>query len=249
MGHRPCDWLKGADHRFHQVNLTGERHSFRFADRRLSIQLRSQRTPLSQQHIEALNQAMTWHAFVLGRRMMPSQSFHLLAFAFLDRRVIPDQIPCHDGLLGTASTLRLLLALSLQFCCDLGLHHFTKVPQPECYHCCCFPWGFRQKAAQSCQTRPIGNLTQRPRERSSALTEHQPQQYDHQVLVLGLGEQLPKPLGKVAYMFIQTYNGNWHRTPPWFQGWIFFFLIPHGVLSCHFPFQKCKHRVIRYFSV
>jgi hypothetical protein len=78
---------------------------------------------------------------------------------------------------------------------------------------------------------------------------HQPQQYDHQVLVLRLGEQLPKAFGKVAYMFIQTYNGNWHRTPPWFQGWIFFPLIPQGVLSCYFPFQKCKHRVYQMLKM
>ena len=169
MGDRPGDWLKGADHRFHQVNQAFERHSFRFADRRLSIQLGGQWTTSSQQHIQALKQAMTWHTFVLGRRMMHPQSFHLLAFAFLNRRVIEGHIPCYDGLLGTASTLRLLLALSLQFCCHLRLHHVTKVPQPEGYYQCCFPRSFREIPAQSCQARPIRNLTHQSRERSSAL--------------------------------------------------------------------------------
>jgi hypothetical protein len=40
-----------------------------------------------------------------------------------------------------------------------------------------------------------------------------------------------------------TVTKYWHWTPLWLQGWIFFSLIPHGVLSCSFPFQKCKHRV------
>src|SRR6266852_5549078 len=69
-----------------------------------------------------------------------------------------------------------------------------------------------------------------------------PAKHGHEVLVLGLGEKLAEPFGKVAHIFIQTYNGNWHRTPPWSQRVLFFSLIPHGVLSCHSPFQKCKHR-------
>jgi hypothetical protein len=44
MGQRPGDWLKGADHRFHQIDLASERHIFRCADCLLSIQLGSQRT-------------------------------------------------------------------------------------------------------------------------------------------------------------------------------------------------------------
>jgi hypothetical protein len=41
----------------------------------------------------------------------------------------------------------------------------------------------------------------------------------------------------MAYLFVQTYNGDRHRTPPWIQGWLFFSLIPHGVLSCY-PLSK-----------
>src|SRR5436309_915947 len=35
------------------------------------------------------------------------------------------------------------------------------------------------------------------------------------------------------HFFIQTYNRLWHRTPPWLQGFLFTFFIPHGVLSCY----------------
>src|SRR5712692_9340817 len=175
MGQRPSDGLKGTDHGFHQVDLALEGHVFRCADRLLSIQLGSQWTASSQQHIQAFDQAMTAHPLVLCGRVMQAQSLHLLAFAFLDRRVIPDQIPCHDGWLGTASPFRLLLALSLEFCSDLWLHLFPKVPQPLLDHGCCFPWRLREKTAQPCQTRSISDLTQQSRKRSCSLAQHQPQ--------------------------------------------------------------------------
>ena len=77
----------------------------------------------------------------------------------------------------------------------------------------------------------------------SGLTERQPEQHGYEVLILGLREQLVEPFSKLAYLFIQAYNGSWHRIPSWSQA-LLFFLIPHGVLSCHFPFEKCKYRVI-----
>src|SRR5258708_38393922 len=242
MGHRSCDRLKGADGRLHQFDLAAERNVFRFADRLLSIQLRSQGTASSQQYIQTLDQAMTRQALVLGGRMMQPQSFHLPAFGLVHRRVIPNQIPCHDGLFGTTSMLCLPLALSLLFCCDLGLHHLMKVSQPTFYQRCCFPRGFRQKTAQSCQTWSIGNPAHQSRERSRAFTQHQPQQHGHEVLVLRLTQVFTEPLGKVVQHFIQTYNGDRHGSPPWSQGFIVTFLIPHGVPSYHLPLQKCKHR-------
>src|SRR6266852_8224144 len=105
-----------------------------------------------------------------------------------------------------------------------------------------FPGRLREKATQSCQARSRADLTQQAAQGSPSFTLHQPQQHGHEVLVLGLGEQVLEPLGKVAHLFIQTYNGDWHWTPPGSQGLFFFSLIPHGVLSCHSPFQKCKHR-------
>src|SRR5258708_2357022 len=242
MRQRSGDRFKGADHGFHQVNLALERHSFRRADRLLSIQLGSQRTASPQQYIQALDQAMTFHSFLLRGRVMPTQSFHLLAFAFLNRRVIPNQVPCHNGWLGTASTLGLRLALPLQFCFDQRLHLFPKVPQPACNDSCRLPGCLCEKATQPGQARSKSNLTQQSSQGARPFTEHQPKPHDHEVLILGLGELLTKPFGKLSQLVIQTYNGNWHRTPPWLQESIFFFLIPHGVLSCYFPFQKCKHR-------
>ncbi len=189
---------------------------------------------------------MTRQALVLGGRMMHPQSLHLLAFGLVHRRVIPNQIPCHDGLFGTTSMLCLPLALSLLFCCDLGLHHLMKVSQPTFYQRCCFPRGFRQKTAQSCQTWSIGNPAHQSRERSRAFTQHQPQQHGHEVLVLRLTQVFTEPLGKVVQHFIQTYNGDRHGSPPWSQGFIVTFLIPHGVPSYHLPLQKCKHRDYTY---
>src|SRR2546423_6564012 len=242
MGHCPGDRFKSADHGFHQVDFAGERDSFSRADRLLSIQLGSQRTASPQQHIQALDQAMASHALVLRRRVMQTQSLHLLAFAFLDRRVIPDQIPCHDGQFGTALTFWLLSALSLHFSSYFRLTLLPKLGKPDFDHSCRLPGGLREKTTQPCQARSIRNLTQQPLQRSPSFTEHQSQQHDDEVLILGLGELVTKAFGKLPQGLIQTYNGNWHRTPPWFQGSIFFSLISHGVLSRYFPFQKCKHR-------
>ena len=204
MGQRSGDRLKGADHGFHQVNLALERHPFRLADRLLSIQLRSQRTASPQQHIQALDQAMAFHAFLLRGRVMHTQALHLLAFAFLKRRVIKSYVPCHDGWLGTASTLGVRLALALLFCFDQRLHLLPKVPQPAFNDSCRLPGCLREKAAQPGQARSTSNLTQQSSQRTRSFTEHQPQQHDHEVLVLGLGELLTKPFGKLSQLFIQT---------------------------------------------
>jgi hypothetical protein len=130
MRQRPCDRLKGPDERLHQCNLAGEGHPFRFADPRLVIQLRSQRTvsPPSA-HTDSApcydqgSVCPPWSndAAPALPSSYPSEMSH--------RRVVPDQVPCHDGLLRTASMLGLLLALSLQFCCHLWLHRVTKVPR------------------------------------------------------------------------------------------------------------------------
>src|SRR5947209_5984532 len=93
MGLRACHWLKGADRLLHQRDLALERHPFLLTDYLLSIQLGSQRTASAQQHIQILDQAMTQHSLLLGCRIMHTESFHLLAFALLDRRVVPNQVP------------------------------------------------------------------------------------------------------------------------------------------------------------
>src|SRR5258708_3049753 len=153
---------------------------------------------------------MTAPSLVLGRRMMQAQSLHLFRLALVHRRVIPNQIPCHNGWLGTASPLYLPLTLALLFCYDYRLHGFPKGPQPLLCYRCCFPGGFRQKAAQPCQARSVSNLMQQSSQGSCSFTEHQPQQYGHEVLVLGLREKSAVPFAKVAQVLVQTYNGNWH---------------------------------------
>lgn len=145
MRHGSRNRLKGADKRLHQLDHASEGPSFRFADRLLAIHLRSQRTVPPQQHLQTLKHAVTGHALVPGGRMMQPQSFHLLPLGPVHRRVIPDQIPYHDGWLGTPSALQLPLALSLQFCRNLRLHHFPKVLQPAFCHRSRFPPSFRQK--------------------------------------------------------------------------------------------------------
>src|SRR5439155_6258570 len=126
--------LKGPNDGLHQRNLALEGRVFRLADSLLSIQLRSQWAAPPQEHRETLYQAMTADPFPLRRRMMLPQPLHLLALGLLHRGVVPEQIPCHDGLLGTASMLGALLALSLELCCHLRLHRLAKVPQPAFGH-------------------------------------------------------------------------------------------------------------------
>jgi hypothetical protein len=50
----------------------------------------------------------------------------------------------------------------------------------------------------------FSHLAHQFRERSSSLTQHQPQQHDHEVLVLGLAELFAKSLGKLVHLIIQT---------------------------------------------
>src|SRR6266699_521566 len=66
--------------RFHLGNLALESHFFCFADRFLSIQVRSQRTPSREQKVESLHQAMAHDSFLLGGRVVCAQSCHLPAF-------------------------------------------------------------------------------------------------------------------------------------------------------------------------
>jgi len=91
-GHR----LKAADERFHLLNLALECHTFPLAGRFLSIQLGSQGTAAVQQDIQSYHQAMADDAFVLGGRVVPAQSFHLLPFRFAHHRVIPDHRSCFE---------------------------------------------------------------------------------------------------------------------------------------------------------
>jgi hypothetical protein len=136
--------------------------------------------------------------------MMQPQSLHLLAFAFLNRLLIPNQIPCHNGWNAAISPFGLLLALSLSFCSDLGLHLLPKVQEPLIDQGGCFPGRLREKTAHSCQTGSISDLTHQSRKRSCSLTLHQPKPHDHEVLLLGLGEKLAEAFGKVAHVLIHT---------------------------------------------
>src|SRR6266566_4911413 len=124
MRERSRDRLKRADCGFHQLDLTLEGDAFHFTDFLLSIQLGSQGTAPPQQHIQTLDQAMTGHAFVFGRRMMPAQSLHLLGFALvprprhpqsgtLSRRVLWDGLDAWAVSGALAATLLPLLAPSL----------------------------------------------------------------------------------------------------------------------------------------
>src|SRR6266571_4159147 len=247
MRHRALHWLEATNERFHLVNLTLEDHLYCFAGRFLSRQLRSQRTTSREQHVEAQHQAMTCDALVLGGRVVFAQSFHLAAFWLGHRRVISNYIPGHQGLLGTTSPLGPLVLLTVSLGFDHELHLLAEVPQPACYQLLLRPRGLRQKPTQPGQTRMLTHLSQPSRQRSSSLTQHQPKPHGHEVLVLGLGELVAEPLGKVAQLVIQAYNRDWHRTPPWFQA-SFFFLIPHGVLSCY-PLFKSANIEYMLFSL
>src|SRR6266849_5834519 len=155
----------------------------------------------------------------------------------------PIKYPVTTGCLGRPRSLGCSWRCRCSSAVTCGCIVWRKYLERAFCHRCGFPGRFGEKPAQSCQARSCADLTQQVAQGSSSFTLHQPQQYGHEVLVLGFGEQVLEPLGKVAHLFIQTYNGDWHWTPPGSQGLFFFSLIPHGVLSCHSPFQKCKHRV------
>jgi len=205
----------------------------------------AKRTTSREQHVEAQHQAMTDDALVLGGRVVFAQSFHLAAFWLGYRRVISNSIPGHQGLLGTTSPLGPLVLLTVSLGFDHELHLLAEVPQPACYQLLLRPRGLRQKPTQPGQTRMLTHLSQQSRQRSSSLTPHPPKPHGHEVLLLGLGELVAEPLGKVAQLVIQAYNRDWHRTPPWFQA-SFFFLIPHGVLSCYPLFKSANIESIDY---
>src|SRR5579863_427622 len=243
---RACDWLKFANEPFHQRDLALERDRFGFAHLGLTVQLRSQRTPPIQQHRESLHQAVANDALVRGGRMVFAHSFHLVPFRLAHGRIIPNHIPGHEGLFGTASTLELTCALLLAFGFHLRLHLRAKVLQPDGHQCLLHPRGFREKSAQPTQTRRLTHLAQDPAQCALAIALHQPQQYGHKVLVLWLGKNRAETLRKVAHFFIQTYNRLWHWTPPWFQ---VFYIHLFDTTWCPFllsPSKKCKHRVDKY---
>src|SRR2546427_13180503 len=102
---------------------------------------------------------------------MPTQPFHFLAFALLNRRVIPNEIPCHEGCLGTASLSGALAHLALLLCDNLGLHLLAKPAQPESHHGLGLPRRLAEKPAHSPEPRTIGHLPQQPREGPHLLTK------------------------------------------------------------------------------
>ena len=89
----------------------------------------------------------------------------------------------------------------LQFCCHLRLHRLAKVPREGVLPRLWLPRALRRKAAQSCQARSRADLTQQAAQGAPTFTLHQPQQHDHEVLVLGLGEKLAELFGQSDDMF------------------------------------------------
>src|SRR5712692_959371 len=231
------DRLERPNEGLHQLDLAVELHLFGFAHRCLTIQLRNQGTGAIQQHVDPLHHTVADDALVIGGRVVLAQSLHLVSFRFAHRRIVPDHIPGHEGLFGTASTLGFKLALPIAFRIHQRLHLCAKVLLPPGHNRFLRPRGFREKPAQPTQTGSLAHLTQQSRERAPSFAFHQPQQYGHEVLILLLGVQRAESLGKMADFFIQAYNRLWHRTPPWSQGFLFTSLIPHGVLSCY-PLSK-----------
>jgi hypothetical protein len=78
----------------------------------------------------------------------------------------------------------------------------------------------RSCSASTRQARALCHLLQQSHQRAPSLTEHQCQQYDHEVLILGLAHQGAVALHKVTPLVIQAYNGDRHRTPSWSRFWI-----------------------------
>jgi hypothetical protein len=110
-------------------------------------------------------------------RVVPAQSLHLSPFRFAHRRIVPDYIPGHRGLFGTASTLELVLTLLLTFRFYQRLHLCTEMLQPDDDQRLLHPRGFREKPAQPTQAGRITHFAQHSRKGALPFALHQPQQY------------------------------------------------------------------------
>jgi hypothetical protein len=172
---------------------------------------------------------------------MHSQSLHFLALGFLHGRVIPNQIPCHDVLLGRFRRLgasRRCRCSSASTIGPIPLESVSTTALPRRWFHTGLPSGNGSALPDSDSRQPDATGPSR----STSLTEHQPQQDDHEVLILRLAQVVTEPFGEVAQVRVQTYNGDRNGTPPWLKGFLFTFLIPHGVLSSNPSLKKCKHR-------
>jgi hypothetical protein len=90
MGKRTSHGFKALDEFDQQVDFVLERNLLSFADVLLSIKAWWQWAAPLQEDIQPLNEAMSTHPSLMGRRVMLADAFHLAAFLCVHRRVVSD---------------------------------------------------------------------------------------------------------------------------------------------------------------
>lgn len=168
VGHR----VELADRGFHQVNLARKRHTFAVTRVLLTVHLWEQRTAATQQHIQTLHQTVPGDALFMAGRVVRAQTAHRFALRLVLRRVIPNQITCHDGFPGATLPFRALAALARMFTLDRFGQLFMKAFGPGSSYFGCRPRRPAQKPRQPTQTLSVRDLAQQPAQRMGFLAQH-----------------------------------------------------------------------------
>ncbi len=215
---RPRHRRKGADVLLHQVDFALEGHRARGADALLLVEPGRQRTAPPQEDVQPLDQGMPPDPRVGRAGVVVSDPFHLLALGFSQRGVVADEVPGHEGFLGaphlTGARLALTVALGLHQRGDLRL----EAGQPRPHDRLLVPGCARDEPAQAGDARTARDLPPQPRECARVLTQQQPQQHGHEVLILRLAEAAAETRRPLAYTRIKAYNRNRHGVSPGYKG-------------------------------
>ncbi len=209
MRARPRHRREGADVLLHQVDFALERDPACRADALLLIELGREGAPPPQEDVEPLDQGVPAHPRVHRAGVVVSDPFHLLALRFSQRGVVADQVPGHEGFRGTPHPAGARVALT----CTLGLHQRgdlrLEAGQPRPHDRILVPRCPRDEPAQAGDARAARDLPPQARERARFLTQQQPQQHSHEVLVLRLAETGGEGSGPLADTGVKAYNrGN-----------------------------------------
>jgi hypothetical protein len=175
-------------------------------------------------------------SFALCARVMPAQAFHLFASLLAYCRVIPYQVTCHDGFLGSASSLATTFFLQPDmFSLDLSYHLLLELALPVPTNVFGRPRRLAHKTAHARQANRGCDLAQQACHCPAPLVQHHPQQYDHEILELGLTETASE-LGQImAQPFIKTYDWHSHSSPRVIDSFWLNHLLPQGGL-CRYYF-------------
>ena len=180
------------------MSILLQRHAFGRADRLLAIQLWFERALAPLHDIQQLHQAMPDHLRPGGGRIVLAQTSHLLAAYLMDRGVVANQVPSHDGCGRTTTARRergaLASLLGLDERGDLGVEALA----PGLSNLGRGPGCDGEKATEAGEGGLDGNMAQQSREGLGFLTEQQGHQDDLEGAVLRLAEARAKRCGELA---------------------------------------------------